>query len=184
MIERPKSLDRELDVQRAGTIPSLSPEQRFVTFQREYMRAKTRAFSNEAVANREAAAKPDNGRPRTELEAQLGKPRTGIEIRRILSKECSSLIFEDSLAFPERLLIRSWNHQQNMFITICAMEKGWMPEFSLMHVNEQGEVYKETRGWRTVVAKLIKAGRISKTKAEGIFGMPSHDSETWHKAVS
>lgn len=84
---------------------------------------------------------------------------------------------------------------------ICGMENGVMPEFTVVHKvrkkvanpdifqkNAGREVnWKEswtyggqTRGWRTVLIRLLHAGIITRLDIEKHFGWaPSHDSKRW-----
>lgn len=87
---------------------------------------------------------------------------------------------------------------------ICGMEQGIMPEFSVLHkthtkVPDQAllgskqptrevawkevETFgSETRGWRTVLVRLLHAGLITQLQVEQYFGwQPSHDSAKWQK---
>jgi len=92
-------------------------------------------------------------------------------------------------------------------IHICGMESGIMPEFSVRHVTKKRvpnpEVieaggknlardavkwleiptfYAETRGWRTVLLRLLHAKLINRFHVEQHFGWtPSRDSKNWHE---
>ena len=91
-------------------------------------------------------------------------------------------------------------------IHICGMESAIMPEFSVRHVTmkrvpnpevvagggkevardavkwlEIPTFYAETRGWRTVLLRLLHAKIINMFHVEHYFGLPSRDSENWKK---
>ena len=86
---------------------------------------------------------------------------------------------------------------------ICGMESGVMPEFSVLHKGKKKVPNKdllgtvkpvdavewvevdtftgETRGWRTVLVRLLHAGLITRHDINEHFGwMPSRDSEKWY----
>lgn len=88
---------------------------------------------------------------------------------------------------------------------ICGMESGVMPECSVLHKTkikvpnpeiigsgkmiprdavkwiETETFYAETRGWRTVLLRLMKAQLITRYHVEKHFGWtPSYDSKKWH----
>ncbi len=85
---------------------------------------------------------------------------------------------------------------------ICGMESGIMPEFSVLHKTKarvpDQELFSrakpsrevawkevetfgsETRGWRTVLVRLLHAGLITRLQVEQYFGwQPSYDSQKW-----
>ena len=90
-------------------------------------------------------------------------------------------------------------------IHICGMESGIMPEFSVRHVTmkrvpnpevvagggkevgrdavkwlEIQTFYAETRGWRTVLLRLLHAKLITRFHVEQYFSwQPSRDSKNW-----
>ena len=86
---------------------------------------------------------------------------------------------------------------------ICGMESGISPEFSVLHKAKKKVPNKElvgtkrpidavdwvevdtfvgeTRGWRTVLIRLLHAGLITRLDVETHFGwMPSRDSKKWY----
>ncbi len=87
---------------------------------------------------------------------------------------------------------------------ICGMESGIMPEFSVIHKTQtkvaNQELFgrteatrevawkkvdtflSETRGWRTVLVRLLHAGLITRLNVEQHFGWtPSRESQRWHR---
>jgi hypothetical protein len=133
---------------------------------------------------------PDGDRPTTTLEAQLGRPLTRIQFEQRLKKCNSNLFTEVSNAFPDKAGIYVMDslpdstgvlRKQKRFIT--GLMNGFMPEFSVRHVEMEkvpnpscpGEMTErpkftgETRGWRTVLATLIRSKIISPTAAERNF---------------
>lgn len=85
---------------------------------------------------------------------------------------------------------------------ICGMESGVAPEFSVLHKTKikkpnpellgrktvdreidwvEVETFSgETRGWRTVLVRLLHAGLITMGQVEENFPPPSRESYKWH----
>jgi hypothetical protein len=56
---------------------------------------------------------------------------------------------------------------------VCAMQAGYMPEFSLMYFDDHRRATKEKmRGWRTVLLNFILKGYITEESARREFGPP------------
>lgn len=53
---------------------------------------------------------------------------------------------------------------------ICAFHKGWMPEFSIISVDERNLPKSERRGWRTVLLRLIQAKCLTYQQVIETFG--------------
>ena len=137
-----------------------------------------------------ATTAPDGERPVTSLEAQLGKPLTSQQVIALLSRLNPSLHFEVSLADSTKMGIYRLSPEGKQFV--CGMERGFMPEFSVRHAEEiempdpdlKGgkvkvrRITRETRGWRTVLARLIHSGIVRQVDAEQCFPM-GRDSRNW-----
>ena len=89
---------------------------------------------------------------------------------------------------------------------ICGMESEISPEFSILHKKQKAvpdaealgnpeprreldwryvETFAaETRGWRTVIIRLLHAGLITQFHVDKYFGVPSKDSRKWKEAIS
>jgi len=125
---------------------------------------------------------PDGDRPTTSLEAQLGRPLTRIQIEQRLKKCNPNLFIETSIADKTKAGVYTVAgvvdelgviRKQKMFIT--GMESGFSPEFSVRHIEYEevpnpscpGEMTKrpkfkgETRGWRTVLAALLRSRHLN-----------------------
>src|SRR5262249_19684755 len=108
----------------------------------------------------------------------------------------------------ERNAAGGWDKRK---VHLFGMESGIMPEFSVLHkttkhvpnpelIGATGgkqiprEMVKwqevptfsaETRGWRTVLIRLLKAQLINRSDVEKHFGWsPSQDSEKWHRQTN
>lgn len=82
---------------------------------------------------------------------------------------------------------------------ICGMEAGYMPEFSVQHTEEKRipdpyndgnwltvkSFVRETRGWRTVLARLLREKLITMPQIDAFFN-PAYgrDSERWQQVVT
>lgn len=53
---------------------------------------------------------------------------------------------------------------------ICAFHMGWMPEFSIITVDERNLPKGERRGWRTVLLRLIQAKCLTYQQVIETFG--------------
>lgn len=137
---------------------------------------------------------PDGDRTVTSLEAQLGKPMTSQQVIERLKRINSRLHFEISLADPTKMGIYLVGPSKQF---ICGMERGFMPEFSVRHSEEiempspdldgtkkkVKRITRETRGWRTVLLRLMKARIITISDVYAHFAL-SRDSKNWKEQVA
>lgn len=156
----------------------------------------------------------DAGRDTSSLLAQMGRPLASAEVQRRLHLCNPKLIFIVAPLHPEltgiyiekdeKLLTGGFAKRR---IHVCGMESGVMPEFSVLHQTMKrvpdpellGQVvtrdavkwkeiptfYAETRGWRTVLLRLMKAQLITRGDVEKHFGWtPSKESEKWHSQTA
>jgi hypothetical protein len=156
---------------------------------------RTKELSDAAVKrdweNNFVTHAPDGDRPTTSLESQLGRPLTRLQFEQRLKKCNTNLFTEVSNAFPDKAGIYVMDNlpdpstgtmrKRKRFIT--GMMNGFMPEFSVRHVEMEevpnpscpGEMTQrpkftgETRGWRTVLATLIRSRIITSGSAEKNF---------------
>jgi len=167
---------------------------------------RTRAMSDAAVKrdweNNFVTHAPDGNRPTTTLEAQLGRPLTRPQFEQRLKKCNANLFTEVSKAFPDKAGIYVMDklpdelgvlRPQKRFV--AGIMNGFMPEFSVRHVEEEevpnpespGETTKrqkftgETRGWRTALATLIRSRLITPESVRKNFETNSgQESRNWH----
>ena len=199
----PHKLYRDAEVGKVTAgIPAVDPLQRAIL----EARGLKKDWQDEAVAESERnawhAVMPDGERTRGSLEAQMGKPLTGFQVKAKLEKINPSLVIT---AYPEQkqfrigLLNRDAREDYERDIRIAWMPMGTMPEFSQIHMNqvrridpasggfvtklEINEKDPETRGWRTVLIRCIKSGAITRTQAEKAFGLPAHESLRWAEMI-
>lgn len=63
---------------------------------------------------------------------------------------------------------------------ICSFEKGYMPEFSIIQVDDRDMPIKERRGWRTVLTRLLQTGSIKMYQINNAFEIRDHlADERW-----
>ncbi len=151
----------------------------------------------------------DAGRDVTNLLSQMGRPLTCQQVIDRLKLCNPNLVFELSNADrtkmgvyvlrDEKLPTGSWEKRK---VFLCGMEAGFMPEFSVMHKAKKDVANPElignkeckrevawlsvdtfageTRGWRTVLVRLLHQKLISEYEVTKYFGwQPSKDSKKW-----
>lgn len=196
---RREPLPRNLDRVTAG-LPGLNPGKRRRTAVVERTREITRQALIQELESHAVTVADDGGIPTTSMETQLGHPLSSAQIKARLLVCNPNLLFQVSNGDPTKIGIyipsqerdpatRGWQYGQHF---LCGMERGYSPEFSVRHVErkripdpnnignwKEVETFKqETRGWRTVLARLIRARVISPTAAEKHFDL-SRPSANW-----
>lgn len=142
------------------------------------------------IRNKEVTVASDGAIATTSLLQQLGTPLSSQDVIQRLSKMNRNLVFEVSNGDPSKMGAyvienrRQWDgslQAEKRFV--CGMERGFMPERSVRHMTKtmvpdpdiplhRREVpvfTKETRGWRTVLARLLKERLITKPQIERYF---------------
>lgn len=148
--------------------------------QRDFERSveRSRALHGQAEERAMAAVSDDGDIPTSTLEAQIGKPLHSSEIIKRLRSLNANLTFEVALADSRFMGVYFKGKHQ------FGMESGYSPEFSVLHRDDEGHFYKETRGWRTILARLIRTRLITEPQANKVFGAPSRSSQKWSQAVN
>ena len=133
--------------------------------------------------------------PVTSMEAQIGKPLSAPQIIARLQRCNPRLYFEKSNA--DRSKVGIYTHAaDNQKRFIMGMEAGFSPEFSVRHTKKErmphptergqwveAEVFeRETRGWRTVLARLVRERLITLAQVKAHFPL-GRTSKNWHKAT-
>lgn len=170
---------------------------------------RKRHFVREATATyiqkKETTVAADGGLCVSNLAEQLGLPLAGTEIERRLRLMNPRLIFEASLRYPDRMGIYIEEQPAGVLYLDAAVQKrmivampiGMMPERTVKHVKrtrvpdpdirghwqEVEEFAGETRGWRTVLIRLLQAGLIQRWQVDRHF--PANEkSKFWHQLVN
>jgi hypothetical protein len=157
------------------------------------------------IAYREASVVTDGGLCVSNLEQQLGTPISSAELERRLRLMNPRLIFEVSIRFPDRIGIYIEEAPSSFMPVDAVLTKrmvvaygiGMMPERSVRHVKisqvpdpvfrghwrDVEEFAGETRGWRTVLYRLLEAGLIERYHIEKYF--PANTaSKNWQALVN
>jgi len=151
----------------------------------------------------------DAGRDTSNLVAQMGRPLASQEVQRRLKLIYPGLVFEVSPGDVTKTGIYIWKDVKNVAggwekrkTFLCGMESGIMPEFSVIHKTKKrvanpalfgketptrevdwlyvDTIAAETRGWRTVLVRLLHLGILTRWDVEKHFGwQPSSDSRKW-----
>jgi|SRR5215471_2229665 len=205
----PQSVDRDAGVAKASSAsPALTPVERAREERRGYATQFQRDAQREQEKREQSYVLDDGDRPRNVIEAGVGRPLTGAQVRQRLLLLNPALIFEPS-TYPGRVCIKKWINDPVLGETLhylCAMEEGLMPEYSILHFIEEeyydattlatpegtglkktrvkiDEHNPETRGWRTILVRLIEERLISEAGATRLFGLPSMQSRNWQARV-
>lgn len=132
---------------------------------------------------------PDAGRDVTSKE-QAGRWLHPLKLKKALSQLNPRLRFEVASADPTKTGIYLMDGISNLgtlhhgLSFICGMETGYSPEFSV-RTEKNGVMSGEIRGWRTVLAMLIRKRLIQKYEAENLFKVNfGRDSENWKNYVN
>ena len=156
----------------------------------------------EEIKSNEVTVAPDNGVDVTNALAQMGRPLASDAIIAKLKLCNSHLRFERSNNFPDLIGIYILDKNGRHTIKgekvkhLMGMEARTMPEFTVIHEtakdipdpDNKGQ-WKEvktyagqTRGWRTLLVRLLHAELITRGDVDKYFGWaPSRDSEFWHR---
>lgn len=160
---------------------------------------RARALAQDIESN-QVTISPDNGVDVSNAMAQMGHPLTSDSVIAKLKLCNSHLRFERSRNFPELMGIYQLDQHGRHTINgekvthIMGMEAKTMPEFTVIHKTKKDipnpdnsgqwkevETYAgQTRGWRTVLVRLLHAGLINRGDVEKHFGLPSRDSANWY----
>lgn len=158
-------------------IPGLSPEKRGRADYFWQKRDRLQTLCADVEGRRRAAASPDGDRPTHLKEAQKGIELHSTVIIQRLLKLNPSLIFERSLADKSKTGIYHIAEGEKRFIV--GMESEMNPEFETKPLDSKGECKTTLRGWRTVLARLIRNRFITPTGTAAMFGSPSKSSKNW-----
>lgn len=148
----------------------------------------------------EASVAKDGEIDTTDARAQIGHPLSCQQFIQRLSKINGNLIFERSKCNPEIMGIYVMvNKYDPLFMTnkyekqfICGFESGYSPEHSIRHYKEKQipdpnnfgnwitvrEFTRETRGWRTVLMRLLRMRLITEPQIRKHFNF-SRESANW-----
>lgn len=163
-------------------------------------REKSKQELIEQIGRDVATVAPDGSMDTTSPEQRMGTPMYGEVLRRKLQRLNPSLRFERSVAFPDKtgiyraggIFVDAITHKDEGREFICGMETGIMPEYSILHPEEitvphpdhpAGQKIlkfnRETRGWRSVLAMLLRKGLITQAQINKHFPAAEGKSARW-----
>lgn len=137
----------------------------------------------------------------TNLEQQIGQPLSSPEFIRRLQAMNQDFVVDPTLTDPTKMgiyVVRPQKQDDGSLRTekvfICGLTRGFMPERSVRHMKRERmpnpdphnkgtfidvDVFtKETRGWRTVLAKLLRFRLITEAQIAKHFP-PNLNSRNW-----
>lgn len=154
------------------------------------------------IRAKEVTVATDGGLCTSSLEQQLGTPLSTQEVLRRIRLMNPDLIFEVSIRYPDRIGIYVQEKRPHILALdktldkrmIVAMQIGMMPERTVRHVKrvrvpvpgrevawqDVEEFAGQTRGWRTVLLRLLEAGLISPAQIDRYFP-PNLNSRNWQR---
>lgn len=114
-----------------------------------------------------------------DAEKRLGQPMSSSDlITRVERLTHRRIWAEDSYRDPSIAGFYTTENGSKKFLV--AFDKGFMPEFSVIRVDEKDLPVKEVRGWRTVLARLIQSRTVTLSELEKGFQFRDHTSdERW-----
>jgi hypothetical protein len=183
----------------AQVIDSAKMESQLERFFRDADKEKHKKALDSALAKqREAVSGMDGDYLTTDSSAQLGRPLTRKVLIERLSKLNPNLVFEQSRANPAIGAVYFRDGISNMEDLdhgcrgrrhIVGMEwTGISPEFTTRKVEAdkwgKPQMKGQIRGWRTVLARLIKERLITVPDAERVFSIArGRDSQRWFEEI-
>lgn len=169
-------------------------------FFRDAQKEKHNKAAEGAIAKQNAAiAGFDGNYLTTDAAAQLGRPLTRQQIVSRLSKLNPNLIFEQTRNFPHMGAIYFLDPTSNLDDIdhkcrgrrhIVGMEwTGMSPEFTTRKIEHdqwgKPQMKGQIRGWRTILARLIKERLITVPDAERVFSIArGRESQRWHEEIN
>lgn len=171
---------------------ALTPDLRDAISKARQERERNRALLREDIQRERLTTSPDGDIPVTSLQAQMGRALMGYQIIQRLKRCNPNLVFEVSLHDKTKTGIYLKTPTGKQFL--CGMQTQLSPEFSVRvpetkeipHPDNTGEWVKvqgiktETRGWRTVLAMLIRSKAITLEQAERHFEVNlGRSSKNW-----
>lgn len=112
-----------------------------------------------------------------QAEARVGKPMAHDELIKRVEKATGRKVWgEVSLRDPNVYGFYTTG-QDGEKKYICAFEKGYLPEFSIVLVDDHDMPIKEKRGWRTVLTRLLQTKAIKYYQIRNAFEISDHLSD-------
>ena len=178
-------------------LPSLTPAKRERITRRGASREQSDRLLEGEYRNLASTTAPDAGYDTGDPLQQVGRPLERAELQRRLLRCNRNLHFEISLQDPTKSGIYLLKPDGKQFI--CGFESGVSPEFSVRHFEKErvpdpqspGEwrfvrkFVRETRGWRTVLLRLLRMRVVTLPAIEANFApQQGRQSYNWHELIN
>ncbi len=114
----------------------------------------------------------------TARERRLGRVLHSSEVLRRLRRLGLRLYLTDGLPGQAGLYIV----RNGELEFLGGMPLGWLPEYSIAHVNARNLPVREERGWRTLLVRLLKKRVVTERQLLQAFGLPSNgETASWYR---
>jgi hypothetical protein len=178
-------------------LPALSPELRNAISTIQEHRERNRQLLKDEIKREASLTSSDASFDVTSQEQQMGRPLSRAELEKRLLLCNKNFVFETSLMDPSKAGVYLLTPTGKQFL--CGYMNGISPEFSVI-VPEEKEIpdpdgtpdwqkvkgmRTEVRGWRTVLAMLIKNRAITVAQVEKHFETHlGRQSQNWQRKIS
>jgi hypothetical protein len=108
----------------------------------------------------------------TDFARRCGERMHHSELIRRVNHLNPAIFVEQSINFPDCLSFYHVAPQTGVQTYLSYMDKGDMPEFSCMIVDEKDIPEKEIRGWRTILVRLLTLNALRWCDVKEEFGDP------------
>jgi hypothetical protein len=178
-------------------MPALSSDLRNAITKIHEGRDRNRALLQDDIKREASLTKEDASFDVTDQAQQMGRPLSRSELERKLLLCNKNFIFETSIQDPTKAGVYVITPTGKRFL--CGFINGISPEFSVIVPEEKTipdpdgspdwqkvrGMKSEIRGWRTVLAMLIKSRAITQAQAETHFEThKGRQSQNWQRRIS
>ena len=124
---------------------------------------------NEAVAKEYQWCSPEEY---TDIQQRFGQIMSHYDLINKLRNECKLKVYYREHPQQDRLTLLYSDEYGNKKPEIaCWVQRGWMPEYTVMRFDDHGVPLAEKyRGWRTVLLQMILKGLLTEKVAHKVFG--------------
>src|ERR1700677_370654 len=107
-----------------------------------------------------------------DIQQRFGTIMSHDQLINKLRKECKLKVFYREHPHADKItLLLSDEYSNKKPEIVCWVQRGWMPEYTVMGFDEHGVPLAEKyRGWRTVLLQMILKDIITIEKAHKVFG--------------
>jgi hypothetical protein len=183
-------------------LPSLTPGLRGAIFRSRLQREMSRQRLLDHIGRESSTTAPDGAIDTTSPEAQLGIPLSVAEMQKRLLLCNSNFHFEISLHDSTKMGIYILENRDGVTSKrfLCGMMNSVMPERSIRVPKQKsvpspkygedgawqtiGVIDVEIRGWRTVLAMLLRSKLITQAQIEKFWPLSSGQSKNWQKLTT